>query len=385
MRKRLAAGLLARHLKLFPAVALLGPRQCGKTTLARSLKGAYWDLEQPSERLRLDLEWDAVTAGRGLVVLDEAQEHPALFSRLRGAIDADRKRNGRFLLLGSVSPALQRQVSESLAGRLGILELGPFALGELPASALDRLWHYGGFPDGGILRPAAFGPWQQAYLQTLTQRDLPAWGLPAKPGVALRLLRMLAALQGGIWNASQVGAGLGLSYNTVNSYTDFLEGAFIVRRLQPWHANLSKRLVKAPKTYIRDSGLLHSLLGIARSSKLLDQPWVGGSWEGFVIEQVLGTLRSLGIQAEPYYFRTSDGHELDLLLQTPKGLHAIEVKLSAHPQDEDLARARKAVAMVKAKSLTLICRKDLGAPNGSAEQVLSLPSALKRLKVLLKA
>jgi uncharacterized protein len=384
MRRRLAAGLLARHLKLFPAVALLGPRQCGKTTLARSLKGSYWDLEQPSERLRLDLEWDALVAGRGLMVLDEAQEHPALFGRLRGAIDADRRRRGRFLLLGSVSPALQRQVAESLAGRLGILELGPFVAPELPAGALDRLWLCGGFPDGGILRPAAFGPWQQSYLQALTQRDLPAWGLPAKPGVALRLLRMLAASQGAIWNASQIGAGLGLSYNTVNAYTDFLEGAFMVRRLRPWHANLSKRLVKSPKVYLRDSGLLHSLLGLGRGSSLLDQPWVGASWEGFVIEQVLGLLRAQGVQVEPHYFRTSDGHELDLLLQTPRGLHAVEIKLSAQPQPEDLQRARQAASMVKAKSLTLICRKDLGKPNKDAEQVLTLASALLRLKRLLK-
>jgi predicted AAA+ superfamily ATPase len=383
MRKRLSAGLLARYLRLFPAVALLGPRQCGKTTLARSLKGAYWDLEQPSERLRLDLAWDAAVAGRGLMVLDEAQEHPAVFGRLRGAIDADRRRRGRFLLLGSVSPALQRQVAESLAGRLGILELGPFGAAEVPAASLDRLWLCGGFPDGGVLRPASFGPWQQSYLQTLTQRDLPAWGLPAKPGVALRLLRMLAASQGSVWNASQIGAGLGLSYNTVNAYTDFLEGAFLVRRLRPWHANLGKRLVKAPKVYLRDSGLLHSLLGLGRSSSLLDQPWVGVSWEGFVIEQVLGALRAWGIQAEPHYFRTSDGHELDLLLQAPRGLHAVEVKLSAQPQPEDLQRARKAATMVKARSLTLICRKDLGKPDAGPEQVLSLPSALLRLKKLL--
>jgi predicted AAA+ superfamily ATPase len=264
-----------------------------------------------------------------------------------------------------------------------MLELGPFGASELPPAAFDRLWLCGGYPDGGVLKPAAFGPWQQAYLQALTQRDLPAWGLPAKPGVALRLLRMLAACQGAVWNASQIGAGLGINYGTVNAYTDFMEGAFLVRRLQPWHANLAKRLVKSPKVYVRDSGLLHNLLGLDRGSKLWDMPWVGASWEGFVIEQVLGTLRALGIQAEPHYFRTSDGHELDLLLETPRGLHAIEIKLTAHPLPEDLARARKAAAMVKAKSLTLICRKDLGKPDGSSEQVLTLPSAITRLRKLL--
>lgn len=383
MRKRRLGALLGRHLKLFPAVALVGPRQCGKTTLARALGGRYVDLEDPAQRLRLDLEWDARVRGRGLLVLDEAQEQPELFRRLRGAIDQDRKRMGRFLLLGSVSPALLRHASESLAGRMALLELSPFLAEELPAASLERLWFAGGFPDGGVLKPGQFGAWQTAYLAALTQRDLPAWGLPARPGVALRLLRMLAASQGAVWNASQIGAGMGLSYNTVNTYTDFLEGAFLVRQLRPWHANLTKRLVKSPKTYLRDSGLLHALLGVGTRSQLLDQPWVGASWEGFVIEQVITSLQARGLRFQPYYFRTSDGHELVLLLQSARGLHAVEVKLTAQPRTGDLERPRKAAALVRARSLTLVCRKDLGPVGTAAEAVHGLPAAIERLARLL--
>ncbi len=379
MKKRRLAGLLGRYLKLFPAVALLGPRQCGKTTLARSLGGRYFDLEDPAERLRLDLEWDGLVAGRALVVFDEAQEYPLLFARLRGAIDSDRRRKGRFLLLGSVSPVLMTKVSESLAGRLGMLELSPFLISELASSELNRLWLCGGFPDGGALRSSGFGPWQQSYLQTLTQRDLPAWGLPAKPGVALRLLHMIAASQGSIWNASQIGGSLGLNYNTINTYTEFLEGSFLVRRLQPWHANLPKRLVKHPKVFMRDSGLLHHLLGVNSGAQLLKQPWVGASWEGFVIEQLLGHLQAIGKRVQPYFFRTSDGYEVDLLLQSETGLHAVEVKLTSQPQSGDLERARKAASMVGAKTLTLICTKDLTRPSVAKEQVLTLNSALKRI------
>jgi hypothetical protein len=383
MKKRLLRGLLARHLKQFPALTLVGPRQCGKTTLAKAMGGRYLDLEDPAQRLRLDLDWDAPVGGKELLVLDEAQEHPELFARLRGAIDRDRKRAGRFLMLGSVSPALMRHASESLAGRMGLLELTPFVAEELPARSLDALWFNGGFPDGGVLAPKHYGPWQQGYLAALTQRDLPTWGLPARPGVSLRLLKLLAASQGAIWNASQIGAAMGLSYNTVNAYTDFMDGAFLVRHLRPWHANLSKRLIKSPKIYVRDSGLLHSLLGLSGPSQLLDQPWVGASWEGFVIEQIINSLRARGLAFEAHYFRTSDGHELDLLLSSAKGLHAVEVKLTAQPRPADLERPRHAASLVKADTLTLVCRKDLGPVNGQPEAVLGLASAIQRLAGLL--
>ena len=226
---------LLPRLKRYLAVALLGPRQSGKTTLARSIGGSYFDLEQEPERLRVDLEWNRLVAARPLVILDEAQSWPEIFPRLRGAVDANRKRNGRFLLLGSVSPALMTQVSESLAGRLSLVELTPFLASELVTrSSRERIWLCGGYPDGGVLARRAYPRWQLDYLALLSQRDLPNWGLPAKPQTTERLLRMVAALHGQIWNASQVGQSLGLSYQTVNSYMDYLVGVYLIRRLPPF-------------------------------------------------------------------------------------------------------------------------------------------------------
>jgi len=181
-------------------------------------------------------------------------------------------------------------VFESLAGRLSLVELTPFLLDELPKASLDALWLHGGFPDGGILKPKQFPQWQRDYLSLLTQRDLPNWGLPARPEVTQRLLRMVAAVNGQLWNASQIGQSLGLSYMTVNGYMDYLVGAFLVRRLPSYQTNLRKRLVKRPKYFWRDSGLLHALLNVSDADDLLNQPWVGASWEGFVIDQILGTL-----------------------------------------------------------------------------------------------
>lgn len=355
MIERRQTSLLARRLAEYPAVALVGPRQCGKTTLARSFDGDYFDLEQEADRLRLDLEWPRLAAGRRLAILDEAQAWPEIFNRLRGAIDAERKRNGRFLLLGSVAPSLMARVSESLAGRLSLVELTPFLLTELPtAAARERLWLCGGYPDGGVLKPASFPQWQADYLSLLIQRDLPDWGLPAKPQVTRRLAHMLAAVHGQVWNASQIGQSLGLNYQTVNSYLDFLIGAFLVRRLPPWHGNARKRLVKSPKLYWRDSGLLHALLRAGDRHALLAQPWVGASWEGFVIEQILGALQAAGQPIEAFFFRTSDGHELDLVLERPAGRWAIEIKLTADPSPADIARLDKTADMIDAARRFLV-------------------------------
>jgi predicted AAA+ superfamily ATPase len=334
----------------------VGPRQAGKTTLARSLGGRYFDLEQEPDRLRLDLEWNEIEAGRSLIVLDEAQAWPEVFPRLRSAIDGDRRRNGRFLLLGSVSPSMMTRVSESLAGRLALVELTPFALAELPRVPFARQWARGGYPDGGVLGGRRFPQWQRDYLALLAQRDLPAWGLPARPQVTSRFLRMVAAVHGQVWNASQVGQSLGLSYHTVNGYLDYLEGAFLVRRLPPWHANIGKRLVKSPKVYWRDSGLLHALLGGITEQALLDQPWVGASWEGFVIEQILAHLAQRDKVAEAHFLRTADQYEVDLLLDFGTELWAIETKLTASPGPEDLRRLNRAADLVGAGKRILISR-----------------------------
>lgn len=370
MLKRGITEELKRNLAGYPAVALVGPRQCGKTTLAQSLGGEYFDLEDETERLRLDLEWNQLIAGKHLIVLDEAHTAPAFFPRIRSAIDRDRKRNGRFLILGSVSPFLMTHVSESLAGRIAIQELTPLLRGELSTGAQrKRHWLCGGYPDGGILEPGAFGRWQKNYLAVLAQRDLPAWGLPAKPHVTDRLMSMLAALHAQPWNASKVAQSLGLNYQTVNSYLDYFEGAFLVRRLLPYQANIHKRLVKTPKIQWRDSGLLHAILGVASRDTLLRQPWVGASWEGYVIEQILGTLSAAGRQFAPYYFRTSDQHELDLVLEVDGEIWAFEIKLTSSPGKDDMARLDRVADMIHAGRRVLISQTK--QPSGSTRRVSS--------------
>ncbi|MEJ2079017.1 MAG: ATP-binding protein [Acidobacteriota bacterium] len=364
MIPRRARELIAERLTASPAVGLIGPRQCGKTTLSRDFSGRYFDLEQAPERLRLDLDWESLIAGTELVILDEAQSWPELFPRLRGAIDGDRKRNGRFLLLGPVSPALMRQVSESLAGRLSLVELTPFLWPELPdVSDGDRLWLCGGYPDGGIQSPEKFPQWQKDYLALLTQRDLPTWGLPSRPQTTQRLLRMLAAVHGEAWNASQLGQSLGLDYKTVNSYVDYLEGAFLIRRLPPYRANIRKRLIRSPKIYWRDSGLLHAVMNIADKETMLVQPWVGRSWEGFVIEQILGVAAASGLHSDAYWFRTSDQYELDLVLDVEGELWAIEVKLTTYPGAADMDRLNKTADMIGASRRFLVTKTTTVAGN----------------------
>lgn len=356
MIARSIARLVQERLATYPAVAILGPRQSGKTTLAKSLGGVYFDLEQPVDRLRLDVAWETAVAGADLLILDEAQEMPALFPRLRAAIDADRKRNGRFLLLGSVSPALMQQVGESLAGRLALCELTPFVASELPESRWDALWRFGGYPDGGILDATRYPAWQRFYLDLLAQRDLPHWGLPARPATTQRLFRMLATLHGQVWNASQLGKSLGLSYHTVNQYADFLEQVFLIRRLPAYSANLRKRLVKSPKLYWRDSGLVHALLDWASPADLLAKPWVGASWEGWVIEQLLAHLSAHGKPHQAFYLRTSDQYEIDLLLECGGRLWAFEIKLTSSPALADLGALGKKADLVGAHGHFLISR-----------------------------
>lgn len=356
MRRRLVRTLLRNRLSAAPAVLLSGPRQSGKTTLGRSLSHTYFDLEQASDRLRLDLEWDRLARGRSLVVLDEAQAYPPVFARLRGTIDALPRREGRYLLTGSVSPLLMRQVSESLAGRLSLVELTPLLRSEIAPPMQRRHWLVGGFPGGGVLSPRAFPRWQADYLDLLVQRDLLNWGMPIAPAAAARFLKMVAAVHGQNWNASQLGQAMGLSYHTVNRYLDFLEGAFLIRRLPPWSRNIGKRLVKSPRVYLRDTGLLHAALGVGDEPTLLRQPWVGASFESYVIEQALGTAAALGLRPDPYFLRTSDGHEIDLLLDWGTERWAIEVKLTTDPTPSDFGRLEKAADLANASRRFLVSR-----------------------------
>jgi hypothetical protein len=345
MLPRLAAARLQNRLRRFPAVALLGPRQVGKTTLARALaadrgdKALYLDLERPADRAKLsDVELYLSAHDGRLVVLDEIHRLPGLFQTLRSVIDRRRRkgiRNGQFLLLGSASMDLLQQSAESLAGRIDYVELTPFTVAETDAggaTARDQLWVRGGFPDSYLAEDdEASIEWREAFIRTYVERDVPTLG-PRVPAETLRRFwQMLAHGQGQLLNAARLAASLGVSGQTIARYLDILVDLLLVRRLQPWGANLTKRLVRAPKVYVRDSGLVHALVGIGDRESLLGHPVVGSSWEGFVIEQLLAAAPS---RATAWFYRTSAGAEIDLLLDYgPKKRCAVEIKRSvSHPQ-----------------------------------------------------
>jgi predicted AAA+ superfamily ATPase len=323
-------GRLRASLKANPAVALLGPRQCGKTTLARQLirgsRSTYFDLENPVDLARLAEPVIALEPLRGLVVIDEVQLRPNLFGVLRVLLDR-RPLRARFLILGSASPDLLRQSSETLAGRIAVVEMSGFTLDEIGKPHLDRLWLRGGFPRSFLARSErASTAWREDFIRTFLERDLARLGVQVPSGTMRRFWTMTAHYSGGIWNSSEIGRSLGEAHTTVRRHLDTLAGALVVRILEPWYANVGKRLVKAPKVYIRDSGLLHTLLGIGERRQLDGHPVVGGSWEGFVIEQLLARLP----KANAYYWRTHAGAELDLLLLGARRI-GIEIKRADAP------------------------------------------------------
>ncbi len=321
-----------------PAVVLMGPRQVGKTTLALEIAGAfdgvYLDLESPSDLARIaDIEQFCDLNDTSMVIFDEVQLAPNLFAPLRGVIDTRRrsgKRSAQFLFLGSASIELLRQSSETLAGRVAYCELRPLDVREAGYGALHQLWHRGGFPES-YLADSETGSldWRLDFIRTYLERDMPQLG-PRIPAETLRRFwTMLAHNQGQIFNASALGGGLGLRSVTISRYLDFMVDLFLVRRLQPWTSNLGKRLIRAPKTYVRDSGVCHALLAIASLNDLLGHPVVGGSWEAFVIENIIGTLPR---HARFGYYRTSGGAEIDLVVDLGPGkLAAIEIKRSRAP------------------------------------------------------
>lgn len=312
-------------------VALIGPRQCGKTTLARWLvePGSlnYFDLEDPRSLTRLSEPMTALAPLRGLVVVDEVQRRPDLFPVLR--VLADRRPvRARFLILGSASPDLLRQSSETLAGRVEIVAMGGFSLGEIGPSSIQRHWLRGSFPPAYLARTEAESrAWRRQFIQTLLERDLPQLGVSVPAPTLYRFWAMLAHVHGNLWRASDPARSLGLSEPTVRRYLDLLTGVFMVRQLQPWHENLSKRQVKAPKVYVRDTGLLHELLGIPGRKDLLSHPKSGASWEGYAIEQVLSSCRPDGA----YFWATHQGAELDLLLVRAGRRFGVEVKRQDAP------------------------------------------------------
>ena len=304
----------------FPAVLILGPRQCGKTTLVRgTVRGDYYDLERPSNlQIFLGDPELALKDRKCPVILDEAQALPSLFPVVRSLIDQDR-RPGRFFLLGSVNPDLVRGLSETLAGRVGILELTPFLFGEvdrLKKGDFRDLWLGGGFPGACLTRDAARRrDWLENYVRTFVERDVARQGLRLTPVEMHRLMAMLAHSHGGLFNASSLGRSLGCTYHTVQKILDVLEGHFLIRRIPPWYASLGRRLVKAPKVYLRDSGILHHFLGIETSRQLLESPARGASWEGFLIEQIASLEVLLRPSSRFYFFRTHAGMEIDLVVE----------------------------------------------------------------------
>jgi predicted AAA+ superfamily ATPase len=324
----------------FPIVAVLGPRQCGKTTLIReSVEGEpgvlYLDLERPSDlgklrdpELFFNLYRSQGTAS--LFCLDEIQRVPEIFPLLRSLVDEE-PRNGQFLLLGSASRELLRQTSETLAGRITYLELTPFLASELPgdaAESLPRLWLRGGFPRSFLAATdAGSNVWRESFVRTFLERDIPQLGFNVPAATLHRLWRMLAHLHGQTLNSSQLGTALGVSHTTIRSYLDLLTQTFMVRLLEPFAANTKKRRVKSPKVYLRDVGILHSLLQIDALDDLLAHPVCGTSWEGLVIENLIASLPGW----QPSFYRTADGAEIDLVLERGRRRLAVECKASTSP------------------------------------------------------
>ena len=355
-------GLIAdieRAFEVSPVVALLGPRQCGKTTLARAYVQArvpdmpeinYLDLEDPTDLERLEDAKLTLGSLRGLVVIDEVQRRPELFPLLRTLVDRP-GHPATFLILGSASRDLLRQGSETLAGRILFLEVTPFTLGEVGPAALDDLWLRGGFPRSFLATSSeASTAWRKAFIRTFLERDIPALGIQIPPQAIRRFWQMLVHYHGQTFNASEIGTSLGVSDTTASRYLDVLTGTLMVRRLQPWLENIGKRQVKRPKIYFRDSGILHSLLGATERDDLLVHPKLGASWEGFALEE---TIRLQQADEDEVYFWAVHGQvELDLLIVRGGKKHGFEFKFGSAPRmTRSLVRAQELLAL---DSLTVV-------------------------------
>ena len=341
MIRRVAQADVEALLGQFPIVGLIGARQVGKTTLAKAVakswqaESVYLDLERPADRARLaDAELFLTTHGQRLVIIDEAQLRPDLFPVLRSLVDQDR-RPGRFLILGSAAPSMRRQASESLAGRIAYRELYPLSLKEVAESGRGdyrRLWVRGGYPDSFLAGSVqASVQWREQFIRTHLERDIPMLGVRIPAATLDRFWRMLAHNHGQVWNASRIAESLGVTGPTAQRYLDVLQDTFMVRRLEPLHANLKKRLVKTPKTYLRDSGLLHHLLKLPTWDDVLGHPICGVSWEGWCMEQILAMLPPMW---DACFYRTRAGAEIDLVLLGPghQSPIAVEFKCSLSPK-----------------------------------------------------
>jgi len=336
LKRALQAGLEA-SLRKYPVVGIVGSRQTGKTTLAKAVRrtvakqSVYLDLELPSDLNKLQSpELYLRQFADRLVIIDEIQRMPELFPLLRALVDQKRS-GGRFLILGSASPEMIRHASESLAGRVVYHELSPLTLIETGMKRAERLWLRGGYPTSFLAGSDEESlAWRESFVRTYLEMDLPQLGIRVPAPQIRRFWTMLAHVHGQLWNASRIAASLGITAPTVKHYLDILEETFIVRVLEPWHSNAKKRLVKAPKVFIRDAGLLHALLRVPAVEDLRAHPIAGSSWEGYVIEQIMGMVPR---EWQAHYYRTSAGAEIDLLLHDRRSRPiAVEIKLSATPQ-----------------------------------------------------
>jgi predicted AAA+ superfamily ATPase len=317
--------------QVHPVTGLLGPRQCGKTTLARFIAeqepSTVFDLEDPVDIQRLSAPMQALKDLSGLVIIDEVQRRPELFELLRVLVDRS-GRNARFLLLGSASPHLVKGVSESLAGRIGFVDLAGFQLGEVGAQHRDRLWVRGGLPKAFLSDSEADSiQWRESFIRTFLERDIPQLGITIPAETLRRFWTMVAHYHGQVWNAAEFARALGTAENTARRYLDILTGAYMVRVLPPWFENLKKRQVKAPKIYIRDSGLFHSLLQVSNLAELQGHPKIGASWEGFALEHLIHVFRT----RDAYCWATHAGAELDLMVTIAGKRHGFDFKYTDAP------------------------------------------------------
>ena len=375
---------VASLLRQFPVVAILGPRQVGKTTLARSLvatrrsRVTSFDLESPEDLALLDDPLLTLRPVRGLVVIDEVQRRPELFSTLRVLVDQPRG-GRRFLILGSASPALLRQTSESLAGRIAYHELDGFSLGEVGAARWERLWRMGGFPRSFLARSNAESQrWRNQLVRTYLERDIPELGLRLPAPTLRRFWMMLAHYHGQIWNASELGRSFGVAHTTVQRYLGVLSETFMVRQLPSWRENIGKRQVKAPKVYVRDSGILHALLGLSSARELQVHPKVGASWEGFALNAVISQL-----QAQPeecFFWATHSGPELDLLVIRGRKRLGFEFKRSTTPSVTRSMRA--AIEDLGLRRLWIVHAGERTADLGRQVRSIPLPSLREELEPL---
>lgn len=323
--------MLSNAIRRSPVTALLGPRQSGKTTLARMVNderdGVYFDLESRPDMLRLQNPELMLKSLQGMVVLDEIQEMPELFSVIRVLVDRPDNKV-RFLILGSASPDIVKNVSETLAGRIEFIELSGFNLNEVGSENWEKLWLRGGMPRAFLAESDEDSlAWREGFIKTFLERDIPQLGISIPSAAMRRFWTMLAHYHGQIWNASEQGRSMSLTDKTVRSYLDILTGTFMVRQLQPWFENIKKRQVKAPKIYLRDSGLLHSLLSLESMPSLMGHPKVGASWEGFAIEQFLKAVKP----SESYFWATHGGAEIDLFFLYRGHRYGVEVKYTEAP------------------------------------------------------